>query len=873
MDGAGIRQWKRFAVKAGDRIGRFEVLGELGAGGMGRLCRARDPRLGREVAIKLVAERFSDSREHQVRFEQEARAASALNHPNIITIYDVGEHEGFPYIAMELVEGQSLRAYIEERPRSMRRLVEIAAQLAEGLAAAHEHGILHRDLKPENVMVTKLGFVKILDFGLAKLLPGPIPYDHTTVGYPIATQAGVVVGTAAYMSPEQARGLPLDQRSDQFAFGTMLYEMLTGQRPFRGGTMLDTLSAILHEQPEDPARLNPLVPEELAGIAARCLAKKPGDRFAATRELAEALAAIRDSLTEAGSVARATATAPAPAQPRPRLRRAHVLALSATAVAVLAAAALWLPRGRPADPAAGGGATRRVAVLPFRDLSGTPAGALIGEGFAETVSARLGADSGVAVLPAAAIDETAGDLGALVRRTGAQIIVRGSLQFEGDRVRATLAVLEPDGRQLSAASVEGSAARLLDLQDEVARRTAAALGLAAVASPERPLGSDVGADRYLEALGHLRRYENDASVDAAIRILEELGGSAQVQAALARAYLAKRSLTGERAWAERAIEAGRRAAELEPALGSVRETRGRIELLLGHPAEAAAEFTLALAAQPNSVDAQLGLALALEGQGLAVEAEAAYRRAVAVQPGWWSTHTHLGVFELRRGGFAAAAASFREAVRLSPDNTRAIVNLGIAYQQLGRHEEAIAEYQRSIAIRPTAAALSNLGTCLFFLARYDDAARVYERATALQAENAVLWLNLGDALRWSRRGDAEPAGAYRRAIALLEADLAVTPRDADRRTSLALALARTGKHDAARAHAEKALALDPDGAETLYHVALVSLAGGDSATALDLLARAVAQGYPVAEVDRDPDLARLKSDPRYATLLASQSPP
>ena len=291
-------------MKAGDRIGRFEVLGELGAGGMGRLCRARDPRLGREVAIKLVAERFSDSREHQVRFEQEARAASALNHPNIITIYDVGEHEGFPYIAMELVEGQSLRAYLEERPRSIRRLVEIAAQLAEGLAAAHEHGIVHRDLKPENVMVTKLGFVKILDFGLAKLLPGPIPYDHTTVGYPIATQAGVVVGTAAYMSPEQARGLPLDQRSDQFAFGTMLYEMLTGQRPFRGGTMLDTLSAILNEQPEDPARLNPLVPEEIAEIVTRCLAKKPGDRFAVDAR-ARAGAGGGSRLADRGGIGRA----------------------------------------------------------------------------------------------------------------------------------------------------------------------------------------------------------------------------------------------------------------------------------------------------------------------------------------------------------------------------------------------------------------------------------------------------------------------------------------------------------------------------------------------------------------------------------------
>ena len=377
--------------------------------------------------------------------------------------------------------------------------------------------------------------------------------------------------------------------------------------------------------------------------------------------------------------------------------------------------------------------------------------------------------------------------------------MRGSLQFQGDRVRATIAVLEPDGRQISVDERGRFRSRLLDLQDEVAQRAAAALGLAPIVIAARAPGADVAADRYLEALGHLRRYENDASVDAAIRILEELGGSAPVQAALARAYLAKRSLTGERAWAERAIEAGRRAAELEPALGSVRETRGRIELLLGRPAEAAAEFRQALAAQPNSVDAQLGLALALEGQGHAAEAEAAYRRAVAVQPGWWSTHSHQGVFHLRRGDFAEAAASFREAVRLSPDNTRAIVNLGIAYQQLGRHEEAIAEYQRSIAIRPTAAALSNLGTCLFFLARYDDAARVYERATALQPENAVLWLNLGDALRWSGRGDTEPVTAYRRAIALLEDDLAVTPRDADRRTSLALALARTGQHDRALA--------------------------------------------------------------------------
>jgi tetratricopeptide (TPR) repeat protein len=851
-------------VKTGDRIGRFEVLGEIGAGGMGRLWRARDPKLGREVAIKLVAERFSDSLEHRLRFEQEARAASALNHPNIITIYDIGEHDGFPYIAMELVEGLDLRAFVAERPRSMRRLVEVAAQIADGLAAAHEQGIVHRDLKPENVMVTRSGLVKILDFGLAKLMSSPIAFDQATAAYQLATQAGTVMGTIGYMSPEQARGLPVDHRSDQFSFGTMLFEILAGRRPFAGATTLDALSAILHQKPEDLTQLDPRIPGALGGIVERCLAKAPEDRFASTRELAQALARVRDTMTGAGTAVTSVTRA------LPHLGRRRALGLSAAAVIVLAIVGFWLGRGRPGGVAASGPA-RRVAVLPFRDLTGTAKGTLIGEGFADTVSARLGSDRSVAVLPAAAIDETADDLDALVRRTGAEAIVRGSLQFEGERVRATFAVLKPDGVQLAAGRVEGLTSALLDLEDEVARRAAVALGLAPVASPTRAAKPEMAGDRFLEALGYLRRYEDEASVDAAIKILEELGGSAPVQAALARAYLAKRSLTGDRVWAERAIEASRRAAELEPTLGSVRETSGRVELLLDDPVKAAADFRLALSAQPNSVEAQLGLASALERQGLATEAEAAYRRAVEIQPAWWSTYSHLGVFQLRRGSFAAAVESFQKAVRLSPDNTRAINNLGIAYQQLGRYQEAITEYRRSIAVRPTASALSNLGTCLFFLARYDEAAQVYERATALQPRDAVLWLNFGDALRLGGHGGERTGTAYRRAIELLEADLAVTPRDADRRTSLALALAWTGQQEAALKQAAAALEIDPDGADTLYHVALVRLAGGEVDSALDLLARAIAHGYPVAEMDHDPELARLKLDRRYVKMRASHA--
>ena len=853
-------------MKSGDFIGRFEVLADLGVGGMGRLYRARDPKLGREVAIKLLAERFSDSAEHLLRFEQEARAASALNHPNLVTVYETGEHEGYPWIAMELIDGTTLRNVLAEGFPSMRRLVSIAGQVAEGLAAAHEGGIVHRDLKPENVMVTRLGLVKILDFGLAKRSAAPLRGDATTADLDIVnTGPGHIVGTVGYMSPEQARGLAVDFRSDQFSFGTILYEMLAGHRPFRGDTALDTLSAILREQPEDVRLLNPHVPPALVRVLDRCLSKDPDDRYASTRDLAKELVSVRDHLSESGSVA---AGGP---RPRSSRHRAALLAGTAGLFVLVAAAGAWATRSRWAgaripDAVAG---IRRVAVLPFRDLSGTPSGQRIGEGFVDTVSARLGAAGRLAVLPAAAVDEAGGDLAAVFRRTGVDTVVKGSLQFEGSRVRATWGVLGPDGRQVSAGAAEGPASRLLDLQDEIAQKVSRALGLDAGTLPARPASPALAEDRFLEALGHLRRYDNVAEVDAAVRILEGLGDGADVQAALARAYLAERTITGETVWLEKALAAGRRAAAASPDAPAVRETRGRIALLEGKPDEAAAEFRLALQRQPNSVEAQLGLAKALERLGRVDEADKAYRKAISIQPGWWSTHSHQGVFRQGRGDFDGALESFRAAARLSPDNTRVYENLGNVLLLLGRHDEAIAEYGRSIAIRPTASALSNLGTCRFYLGRYGEAADAYERAAALQPENGVLWLNLGDSLRW--KGERRPVweAAYRRSIDLLEAGLALTPRDTELLTSVALALAWTGRHEGARRRVDEALAIEPQDPNVLRYAGLVYLAAGDTERALGFLESAVARGYSLAELRHDPELVRLKSDPRFARLIGT----
>ncbi len=284
-------------LSAGTRLGAYEILAPLGAGGMGEVYRARDARLGRIVALKVLPERVASDPDRLRRFEKEARAASALNHPNIVGIFDVGKSNGISWIAMEWVPGKTLGAVLSGGPLPIKQALHVAVQVADGLARAHEAGVAHRDLKPENLMIQPDGFVKILDFGLAKLtdlahLSGDGSRSTTQTG------PGAILGTVGYMSPEQAAGNPVDFRSDQFSFGAVLYEMATGKRAFRGKTDVDTLAAILNEEPEPISRIRPAAPPPLRWIVERCLAKDPQDRFSSTRDLASDLASLRDHLPE-----------------------------------------------------------------------------------------------------------------------------------------------------------------------------------------------------------------------------------------------------------------------------------------------------------------------------------------------------------------------------------------------------------------------------------------------------------------------------------------------------------------------------------------------------------------------------------------------
>jgi Tol biopolymer transport system component len=331
-------------ISPGARLGPYEVIARLGAGGMGEVYRARDSRLNREVAVKVLPPEVASDADRRQRFEQEARAASALNHPGIVTVYDVGTSNGTFFITMELVEGETLRELLAAGPLSTRRTLELAGQVADALAKAHAAGIVHRDLKPENVIVSSDGFVKILDFGLAKLAEVP-PGDqsHLPTVSP-ATAPGMVLGTVGYMSPEQASGRAVDFRSDQFSFGSILYEMIGGRRAFEHATAAETLAAIIRDEPQPLASRASATPPPVRWIAERCLAKDPKDRYASTSDLARDLKTVRERLSELSGSGAAGAFA---AKPR---RRPGWLAVTAAFLIGAAAAAIWLrTRNAPAE--------------------------------------------------------------------------------------------------------------------------------------------------------------------------------------------------------------------------------------------------------------------------------------------------------------------------------------------------------------------------------------------------------------------------------------------------------------------------------------------------------------------------------------------
>ncbi|HET8774580.1 MAG TPA: protein kinase [Thermoanaerobaculia bacterium] len=844
-----------------ETLGPYEILRPIGAGGMGEVFVARDPKLGRKVAIKLLPARMATDRDTLARFTQEARSASALNHPNIVTIHEVGATDDAPYIVMEYVDGRDLRTLIAEGAMPVRQVLDIATQIADGLAAAHERGIVHRDLKPENIMVTRDGgYVKILDFGLAKVI-GPTPEGEHTIQLEMpGTMPGTILGTVGYMSPEQATGKRLDFRSDLFAFGAILHELSTGTPAFNGETAIDTLSAILHHQPPSVMKVNPRVPVQLADIIRRLLAKAPDDRYASTRDLARELKLLRDRVVAEESGFH---------KPLPPSPRKPVFAIVAAAVlAVLIGVAVYYTR-RPEEPPPPTPVVvkKYLAVLRFKDLSGDPNGQLVVDGFAETLTARLAHFPTLQVMRPSASDPGTADPRTTAKELGANLVLTGSMMRDGDRIRVTYSVLDSTSGREMGDLIEGNVTNLFGVQDDVAESVARNLQLGE-ATVRVALDPAVSQRKYLEALGHLRRYDQEESVDAAIEILNDLGDSPSVQAVLARAYLYKYQNTRQPQFAASASQAAERALIGDPQSIDVNVTLGELRRQTGRHQESVEAFLRVLSQQPNNADAVLGLAETYQASGDLTNAEAQYKRAIALQPNFWGGYNKLGEFYYSQARYQDAIAQFKKVIELVPDNERGYNHLGAMYQRLGRHSDALAVYTASLQRAPSAQTYSNLGTVQYELGRYADAAGAFKKATELEPAYLLHWRNLGDAERRIPGHEAAARTAFVRAIKLCDDAIEINPSNARAHRTRATALAKLGRHREARAAILRAFELEPKSVSNAYEAAVIATIAGAEDEALVRVEQAMRLGLSGEDALREPEFENLRKRGRLQAVIA-----
>ncbi len=864
----GIESVAQFmALQPGTRLGSFEVLGPLGAGGMGEVYRARDTRLGRDVAIKVLPESFARDPARAARFEREARLLAAINHPAIGAIYGAEEFDSLRCIIMELVPGQTLAERILRGPIPLEEACDLSRQIAEALEAAHEKGVIHRDLKPANIKITPEGRVKVLDLGLAKATEMPSSgeglSDTPTVTLE-QTREGTILGTVEFMSPEQARGKPVDKRTDIWAFGCILYEMLSGRRAFTGETVTDVLAAVVSAEP-DWSRLPAATPARVRELLARCLQKDANRRL---RDIGDARAEI-DLVREGSAPAK-----PPGAAPEGRWPAAAAFAVFAAAAAL----AIWLalrshPAAAPELPE-----HKQLAVLPFRNLTGDESAVLMGVGLVETVSARLSGLPGLQVVTpttvVAAADQSTEVL-RVARKVGANLVVLGTFQRERDTVRITYRVVNVrDGVQIAAGKLDGSASDLFTLQDRLADVVAKDLRLPgsryhATAFPG--LDADQQA-RYLQAIGLLQRYDRRDSVERALKLLsglaDERPNSAVVLAAQGRANLAMMVFTKERSWGERALLAADAARALDPDLPDVDVTLGQTLLASGRTKESVAAFRRALAANPDDFEALLGLGRAQEKAGEERDAEASIRRAIELQPMSFAAYNHLGAFYYHRGRYRDAAGMFDRAAKMAPDSYSALSNLGGASTMACDFAAANDAFRKALALQPTnPAAASNLGLTQLWTGHFAESTTVLEKAVQLAPDDFRVWGNLGDAYRGQGRAD-KAEGAYTRALTLAREYLRLNPQDTQAHQILASGLAKTGHAAEAQEPMRQALSLDPKDPDVLANAAIIAALAGRRAEAIEWLRKAVDAGYCRAIVLRQPEFSRLANEPGFRSIVS-----
>jgi tetratricopeptide (TPR) repeat protein/tRNA A-37 threonylcarbamoyl transferase component Bud32 len=716
----------------GRTVSHYRVLEKIGEGGMGEVYLAQDEKLRRRVALKFLPEHLTRDETRKQRFVQEARAAAAIEHPHIGAIYDIDEVDGRTFIAMEYVEGESLRQAVADRKLGLRKSVDLAIQISEGLAKAHERGVVHRDLKPENVLVAEEGYAKVIDFGLAKLLE-PYAHDETGVGDAetatrLKTQEGLVLGTVAYMSPEQARGETVDARSDIFSFGAVLYEMLSGTSPFRRSTVVASLGAIANENPPELTLQTGETPPDLPRILRKTLAKDPTQRYQTMKDLAVDLREVREAI---GSTTRVAAAAPVDS--KPGWKKWAV----AGAIVLVIAGLLGFSLLRREREAPGIGATGRpaIAVMYFEDHTGVEEIRWLSKGLPDMLLTGLAQTPGLDVVSSQRIYEVLKEIGQenveaidkslvaeVARRSGAGAVVVGSIYKAGDDIRIDVQLQDvASGKLLGADSVRG--ADVFPLVDDLASRIRTRLDLT-----DRPAGRPLK-DVTTPSLEAYRLYvegllaRHNVRYSDARTFLEE---ALRIDPSFAMAYFQLSELEGalgdsarRREYLDRAIENLDRLPERQALMVEARQALERGE----SPEEAAKKLEDLIARYPDYEEAYDQLVHMYGRVGDIDKTIEFLDRWGEAFPGAGSGHfhNHRGYAFLSKGLYAEALRAFEDYARVSPDEPNPQDSLGEVYLITGRPEKALEHYGRALERDPSFGS-SYLGRAFAYgmLGRYQD---------------------------------------------------------------------------------------------------------------------------------------------------------
>ncbi|HVH73224.1 MAG TPA: protein kinase [Candidatus Dormibacteraeota bacterium] len=859
-------------------ISHYRITERVGAGGMGVVYKALDLTLERAVALKFLSPSLGITSWEKETLLREARAASALDHPNISVIHGIEESEEHQlFIVMAYYEGETLAKKLSRGPIPVPDSLDIAIQIARGLHAAHAHHIVHRDIKPSNIIVTNDHVVKIVDFGLARV-----------VATNSATQSISSAGTLPYMAPEQFLGEIIDQRSDLWSLGVILVQMLTGAHPFLRPTPTAMTFAILNQA---PAGID-LVSRAIQPILYRALSKKPESRYSSAEEMLHALEVARAAIASIPGAAKSTQTQVIPARalkhyaenastPRwatskpGKIRRLWVGSLG-LAVAVLVV--FFLPSIRERFVGlAYAGSEKHIVVLPFANTGGDPEYQPVADGLMDSMTNGLSnleaAKQSLWVVPASLVREhKVSDPTTAFRELGATMVVEGAVERQGENVRLTVVLIDAKRlRQIGSFELHDVTGDLAALQDQAVTRLGRMMQVTIRETQRVPPAKVQPSvyDSYLAALGYMQRYDKPGNLDLAIAALKSAVDQdprfAIGYATLADAYRLKFKTDHHPDWIERALANCRTAIALDSRLPAAHVTLGLLHETRTENDIALKEFQKALEINPLDANALTGMARIYESTGKISDAEANYKRAIALRPDYWEGYNALGDFYERQNRVHDAIAQFQEVIKLTPDNTSAYNDLGVAYIERSDSQSdagAEAAFLKSIQLAPNYQAYANLGWLYMNQKRYEESALATQKALELNDKDWRVWANLHQAYIWLK-DDKKMRPARAKTLSLLEQYASLNSEEARVLSLLSTYHAEDKLREKALADANAALRIAPRDPWVLADIAETHERLGDRRRAIQYARESLKEGYTFEDLRRRPALLGLLAEPSF----------